>query len=155
MIIDKIITIRYSWKLTCLYLVNTCNIFLNVNVDTLIVITVSLLPFKPIKIWLCRIISTLLYLSSDWKLRIYKTKNSWNPHIAQSGKYELIAQPGFYGVGLPGRVISCQPWEESLFSLNLLSLINYKLWYYDNENWVISSGWCTRWLTTSKFFPGL
>ena len=31
---DKIIIIRYNLKTTCLYLVNTCNIFLNVNVDT-------------------------------------------------------------------------------------------------------------------------
>ena len=60
-------------KLTCLYLVNT---FLNVNYDTYILMTISLLPFKLIEIWLKRIISTLLYLSSDGKPRIYKTKNS-------------------------------------------------------------------------------
>ena len=57
-------------------LVNTCNIFLNVNVDTHILMTISLLPCKLIKILLYRIISTLLYLSSDRKPRIYKTKNS-------------------------------------------------------------------------------
>ena len=64
---NKKIIIRYSQKLTCLYLVNTCNIFLNVNVDTCthISMTISLLPLKLIKIWLYRIISTLVYLLSD------------------------------------------------------------------------------------------
>ena len=38
----------------------TCNIYLNVIVDTHILMTIRL-----IKIWLYRIISTLLYLSSD------------------------------------------------------------------------------------------
>ena len=62
---DKIIIIRYNLKLTCLYLVNTCNIFLNVNVDTHILMTIFLLPLKLVKMWLYRIISTLLYLLSD------------------------------------------------------------------------------------------
>ena len=52
------------------------NIYSNVNADANILMAFSLLLFKLIKIWLYRITSTLLYLSSDRKLRIYKTKNS-------------------------------------------------------------------------------
>ena len=46
---------------------SVCNIYLNVklNGDSPILMTISLLTFKLIKIWLYRIISTLLYLSSD------------------------------------------------------------------------------------------
>ena len=63
---DKIIISRHTRKLTCLYLVNNCYyIFLNVNVDTHILMTISQLPLKLVKIWLYRIISTVLYLLSD------------------------------------------------------------------------------------------
>ena len=63
---DKIIISRHTRKLTCLYLVNNCfYMFLNVNVDTHILMTISLLPLKLVKIWLYRIISTVLYLLSD------------------------------------------------------------------------------------------
>ena len=43
-----------------LVFVNTCNICLHVYVDAHILMTISLLPFKQIKIWLNRIIYTLL-----------------------------------------------------------------------------------------------
>ena len=74
--------------------------------------SIHVLPFKMIKVRPYRIIYTLLYLSSDRKLRIYMTQNSYNPHIAQVGNMTLLAnpgKPGFYVVGLSGRVILCQP----------------------------------------------
>ena len=49
---------------------------LHVYVDAHTLMTILLLPLNLIKIWLHRIIYTLLYLSSDRKLRVYMTKIS-------------------------------------------------------------------------------
>ena len=75
--------------------------------------TILHLPFKLIKIWLYWIISTLLYLSSDWKPRFIRPKIHKTRILPKVGNMTLLpnpGKPGFYGVGLPGRVISCQPW---------------------------------------------
>ena len=75
--------------------------------------TISLLPLKLVKIWLYRIISTVLYLLSDWKARILRPKIHNTRILPKVGNMTLLpspGKPGFYGVGLPGRVILCQPW---------------------------------------------
>ena len=74
--------------------------------------TISLLPLKLVKIWLYRIISTVLYLLSDWKARILRPKIHNTRILPKVGNMTLLpspSKPGFYGVGLPGRVILCQP----------------------------------------------
>ena len=48
--IDKIIIIRYSLKLTCLYLVNICNIFLNSVLDLGLISFASLGPRASTKV---------------------------------------------------------------------------------------------------------
>ena len=48
--IDKIIIIRYSLKLTCLYLVNICNIFLNSVLDLGLISIASLGPRASTKV---------------------------------------------------------------------------------------------------------
>ena len=75
-LLTLIIMIRHSWNWPALYLVKTCNIYLNAIVDTHIFNDYLTITIKLVKIWLYRIISTLLYLSSDWKPRIFKTQNS-------------------------------------------------------------------------------
>ena len=97
-----------------MYLVNKCNICLHVYVDTHILMTVSLLPFKLIKIWLDRIIYTFLYTSSDSKQNFWYHKTRILPKMGNMTLLPSLGKPVFYGMGLPTRVILCQPWS-SLF----------------------------------------
>ena len=74
--------------------------------------TISLLPFKLIKIWLYRIISTLLNLHQTENREFLRPKIHKTRILPKVGNMTLLpnpGKPGFYEVGLPGRVISCQP----------------------------------------------
>ena len=75
--------------------------------------TISLLPFKLNKIWL------KYHFYSFISIIRLKTKKFLRPKIHKTrilpkvGNMTLLpnpGKPGFYGVGLPGRVISGQPW---------------------------------------------
>ena len=74
--------------------------------------TTLLLPFKLIKIWLYRFISTLLFYDETENREFIKPKIHKTRILPKVGNMALLpnpGKPGFYGVGLPGRVISCQP----------------------------------------------
>ena len=112
---NKMIIIRYSLKLTFQYLVNTCNIFYNVNVDTHILMTISLLPLtwlKLIKIWqnIESFLHFYIYYQTENR-EFIRTKIHKTRILTKVGNMTLLpspGKPGFYGEGLPRRVISCQ-----------------------------------------------
>ena len=59
--------------------------------------TISQLPFKLIKIWLYRIISTLLYLSSDWNREFLRPKINKTRILPKVGNMTLLPNPGLWG----------------------------------------------------------
>ena len=85
--------------------------------------------------------------------KIYKTRIL--PKVGNMTLLPNPGKPGFYGVGLPGRVISCQPCssEPSLQACAIGTKISQTSWFHDKSNVNIKYNiWCRSDALQWKYF---
>ena len=84
---------------------------------TLNLMTITLSPFKMIKYdYIESFLHFYIYHQTEnqefIRPKIHKTRIL--PKVGNMTLLPNLGKPGFYGVGLPGQVISCQPWQKLL-----------------------------------------